>query len=188
MNMKKLISISVLSLTTLIAGNYNVDLSHSNVEFKVKHLMITNVKGNFNDFTGSFEYDEKEKKLISLSGEIEVDSINTDNEKRDNHLIAPDIFDADQFPSITFDLTKGDGDYVYGDFTMKGVTKNIKLEFENGGTIKDPRGNNRAGFALSGEINRTDFGITWNRVLEAGGLTVGNEIKLNIEIQGIEAK
>lgn len=188
MNFKKLALISTLLISTLFAGNYNVDVSHSNMGFKVKHLMISNVKGNFNDFKGSFEYDEETKTLVSLDGEIQVASINTDNEKRDKHLRAPDIFDEKQFPLIAFKLTKVDGDDVYGDFTMKGVTKNIKLEFENGGTIKDPWGNDRAGFALSGKIDRTDFGITWNKVLEAGGLTVGNEIKLDIEIEGIKAK
>ena len=188
MNLKKLVLTSALLVSTLIAGNYNVDKSHSNMGFKVKHLMISNVSGSFNEFKGSFEYDEKTKKLVSLNGEIQVASINTDNEKRDAHLREPELFDAAKFPLITFKLTKVDGDDVYGDFTMKGVTKNIKLDFDNGGTIKDPWGNERAGFALSGKIDRTDFGITWNKVLEAGGLTVGNTIKLDIEIEGIKAK
>ncbi|MAD42740.1 MAG: hypothetical protein CL623_10175 [Arcobacter sp.] len=188
MNLKKLAISSVLLVSTLFAGSYNVDKSHSDVGFKVKHLMISNVKGNFNEFKGSFEYDEKTKTLVSLNGEIEVSSINTDNEKRDKHLRAPDLFDAVKFPLITFKLTKVDGDDVYGDFTMKGVTKNIKLDFDNGGIIKDPWGNERAGFALSGKIDRTDFGITWNKILEAGGVTVGNTIKLDIEIEGIKAK
>jgi polyisoprenoid-binding protein YceI len=188
MNFKKLALLSTLLVSTLFAGNYNVDVSHSNMGFNVKHLMISNVKGNFNDFKGSFEYDEKTKTLVSLDGEIQVASINTDNEKRDKHLRAPDLFDAAKFPLITFKLTKVDGDDVYGDFTMKGVTKNIKLDFDNGGTIKDPWGNNRAGFTLSGKIDRTEFGITWNKILEAGGVTVGNEIKLDIEIQGIQTK
>ena len=188
MNIKKLALVSTLLVSTLFAGTYNVDKSHSNVAFKVKHLMISNVKGNFNDFKGSFEYDEKTKTLTSLNGEIKVASINTENEKRDKHLRAPDIFDAAKFPLITFKLTKIDGDDAYGDFTMKGVTKNIKLDFDNGGTIKDPWGNFRAGFSLSGKIDRKDFGITWNKVLEAGGLTVGNIIKLDIELEGIKAK
>lgn len=188
MNIKKLAVVSALLVSTLFAGNYNVDKSHSNVDFKVKHLMISNVSGSFNEFKGSFEYDEKTKTLVSLDGEIQVASINTDNEKRDKHLRAPDLFDAEKFPLITFKLTKVDGDDVYGDFTMKGITKNIKLNFDNGGTIKDPWGNERAGFALSGKIDRTDFGITWNKVLEAGGVTVGNIIKLDIELEGIKAK
>ena len=188
MNIKKLALVSTLLVSTLFAGTYNVDKSHSNIGFKVKHLMISNVKGNFNEFKGSFEYDEKTKTLTSLNGEIQVASINTENKKRDDHLKSPDLFDQAKFPLITFKLTKIDGDEAYGDFTMKGVTKNIKLDFDNGGTIKDPWGNERAGFALSGKIDRKDFGITWNKVLEAGGLTVGNIIKLDIELEGIKAK
>jgi polyisoprenoid-binding protein YceI len=99
-------------VSTLFAGNYNVDKSHSNVGFKVKHMMISNVKGNFNDFKGSFEYDEKTKTLKSLNGEIQVASINTDDKKRDDHLRAPDLFDAKKFPLITFKLTKIEADEV----------------------------------------------------------------------------
>jgi len=188
MNLKKLVLTSTLLVSTLFAGSYNVDKTHSNVGFKVKHLMISNVSGKFNEFKGSFEYDEKAKTLVSLNGEIQVSSINTENEKRDTHLKAPELFDAAKFPLITFKLTKIDGDDAYGDITIKGITKNIELDFDNGGTIKDPWGNDRAGFSLSGKIDRTDFGITWNKVLEAGGVTVGNTIKLDIEIEGIKAK
>jgi polyisoprenoid-binding protein YceI len=175
-------------VSTLFAGNYNIDVSHSNIGFKVKHMMISNVKGNFNDFKGSFEYDEKTKTLKSLNGEIQVASINTADKKRDDHLKAPELFDAKKFPLITFKLTKIEADEVYGDFTMKGITKNIKLDFENGGTIKDPWGNERAGIALSGKLNRKDYGISWNKLLEAGGVAVGDMIKLDIEIEGIKAK
>lgn len=188
MNIKKLTIASALFVSTLFAGNYNIDVSHSSVAFKVKHLMISNVKGNFNDFKGSFEYDEKAQKLVSLNGEIKVASINTENAKRDKHLRAPDIFNAEAFPLITFKLTKIDDDEVYGDFTMKGVTKNIKLDFDNGGAIIDHRGNQKAGFALSGKLSRSDYGITWNKALEAGGVVVGDKIKLEIEIEGVEAK
>lgn len=188
MNIKKLALASTLLVSSLFAGTYNVDKSHSNVGFKVKHMMISNVKGNFNEFKGSFEYDEKTKTLTSLNGEIQAASINTEDKKRDDHLRAPDLFDAKKFPLITFKLTKIDGDDAYGDITMKGVTKNIKLDFDNGGTIKDPWGNERAGFALSGKLNRKDFGISWNKVLEAGGVAVGETIKLDIELEGIKAK
>jgi polyisoprenoid-binding protein YceI len=188
MNIKKLAIASTILVSTLFAGTYNVDKSHSNVGFKVKHMMISNVKGNFNDFKGSFEYDEKTKTLKSLNGEIKVASINTDDKKRDDHLRAPDLFDAKKFPLITFKLTKINNDIAYGDITIKGVTKNIKLDFDNGGTIKDPWGNFRAGIALSGKINRKDFNITWNKILEAGGVAVGDIIKLDIEIEGIKAK
>lgn len=174
--------------TALFAGNYNIDAGHSNTGFSVKHMMISNVSGKFNDVSGSFEYDEKTNTLKSLSGEIVVASINTANEERDTHLKSEDIFAAVKFPKINFKATKIEKDVVYGDLTMKGVTKNIKLSLENGGVITDPWGNKRAGFELEGKINRKDFGITWNKVLETGGVAVGEEIKLQIAMEGILAK
>ena len=126
--------------------------------------------------------------LKSLEGKIDVDSVHTGNTKRDKHLVKDDLFDAAKYPTITFKVTKIDGEDVYGDFTLKGVTKNIKLELENGGTIKDPRGNNKAAFALEGKINRADFGLTYNKALEAGAVMLGETVKLNIEIAGLEAK
>ena len=188
MKFLKLTIASLLTSSALFAGTYNIDVSHSNVGFTVKHMMITNVSGKFNDVAGSFEYDEKTNTLTSLSGEIIVASINTANEKRDTHLKAEDIFDAEKFPKIEFKTTKIEDNTVYGDFTMKGVTKNIKLELENGGVITDPKGNLRAGFELTGKISRKDFGITWNKILETGGVTVGDEVKLQIAMEGILAK
>ncbi len=179
---------SILAASALFGGTYNVDTGHSNVGFKVKHMMISNVSGKFNKFDGSFEYDEKTNQLKSLIGNIEVNSINTDNKKRDDHLRAPDIFDAKKFPKIVFSLDKIVEDSAYGKLTMKGVTKDIKLDFENNGSIKDPWGNIRVGLAFSGKINRKDFGITWNKVLEAGGVAVGDKIKLDIELEGILTK
>jgi polyisoprenoid-binding protein YceI len=188
MNFLKLGLASIVASSALFAGTYNVDVSHSNVGFKVKHMMISNVSGKFNDVVGSFEYDEKTNSLKALSGEIIVASINTADEKRDAHLKEPELFDAAKFPKIIFKTTKIEADAVYGDLTMKGVTKNIKLELENGGVVTDPWGKQRAGFELVGKINRKDFGITWNKVLEAGGVAVGEEIKLQIAVEGILAK
>jgi len=188
MNLKKLVLTSGLLVSTLFAGNYNVDGAHSSVGFQVKHMMISKVTGTFEKFEGTFEYDEKTDTLKSLSGKIDVTSINTANAKRDKHLNADDIFDSAKYPTIDFVVTKIDGDDVYGDFTLKGVTKNIKLDFDEGGSIVDQRGTQRAGFSLEGEINRSDFGLTYNSVLEAGGVTIGDTVKLNIEIQGKEVK
>ena len=188
MNIKKIIVGSSLLVSTLFAGNYNVDVSHSSVEFKIKHMMISNVTGTFSDFKGTFEYDEKNNTLKELSGKIMVNSIDTANAKRDKHLVADDMFHASKYPTITFKVTKIDDEDVYGDFTLRGVTKNIKLELENGGTIKDPWGNFRAGFSLSGKIKRSDFGLTYNDVLEAGGVAIGDTVKLNIEVEGIKSK
>lgn len=188
----KLVKLGLLSLITsgvLFAGTYNVDASHSSVGFKVKHMMISNVSGSFDKFTGNFEYDEKTNTLKSLNGTVEVSSINTANEKRDNHLKQSDFFAANEYPQITFALDKVEGDKAYGKLTMRGVTKDIVLEVEtNGTTIKDPWGNTRTGLSLNGKINRLDYGIKYNSVLEAGGVAVGEEVKLHVEIEGILAK
>lgn len=184
----KLGLVSILASTALFAGTYNVDTSHSNVGFKVKHLMISNVTGNFNKFAGSFEYDEKTNTIKSLSGEIDVNSINTENEKRDGHLKSADFFDAANYPSLTFKLEKISDDKAYGVLTIRGVSKNIELDFENNGSVVDPWGNKRVGLELSGKINRKDFGLNWNKTLEAGGVVVSETVKLNIELEGILAK
>jgi len=184
MDFKKLSLVGLLFVSSLFAGTFNIDQSHSSVGFKVKHMMISNVKGTFDNFTGSFEFDQKTNTLQALEGEVEVASINTANEKRDKHLRADDIFDAAKYPKITFKLEKVEGDKAYGTFTMKGVTKKIVLDYEAGGVIKNPWGDTVSGFALYGKLNRSDYGITWNKVLEAGGVAVSDEVKLEIEIEG----
>ena len=179
---------SLVASSVLFAGNYNVDASHSNVGFSVKHMMITNVTGKFNDVAGAFEFDEKTNTLKSINGEIIVASINTANEKRDEHLKAEDMFDVAKFQKITFKSTKIEKDAVYGDFTMKGVTNNIKLDLETSSVIKDPWGKQRTGFSLNGKIKRSDFGLTWNKALETGGVAVSDEVKLAIDIEGVLAQ
>ncbi len=180
--------LSIITAGALFAGTYNVDKSHSSVGFKVKHMMISNVKGHFDSFKGSFEYDEKTKTLKKFDGTIEVSSINTANKKRDGHLKSDDFFDVAKYPTITFQLEKVENDTAYGKLTMHGITKNIKLDYENNGTIKDPWGNTRTGLVLSGKINRKDYGLTYNTVLEAGGVAIGESVKLTIEIEGILKK
>ena len=187
----KILKLSLVSLavsTALFAGNYNVDASHTNAGFTVKHMMITNVTGKFNDIAGVFEFDEKTNTLKSINGEIVVASINTANEKRDEHLKAEEMFDVAKFPKITFKSTKIEKDAVYGDFTMKGVTKNIKLDLETSSVIKDPWGKQRTGFSLNGKIKRSDFGIVWNKALETGGVAVSDDVKLAIDIEGVLAQ
>lgn len=179
---------SILAAGALYAGTYNVDKSHSNIGFKVKHMMISNVTGKFDDFKGSFEYDEKTNQLISLTGTVEVKSVNTANEKRDNHLRESDFFAAEEFPLITFNLEKVEDDKAYGKLTMRGVTKDVVLNVETNGTIKDLWGNTRAGLVLEGSVNRFDYGIKYNSVLEAGGVAVGEKVKLIVELEGILAK
>ena len=187
----KILKLSLVSLavsTALFAGNYNVDASHTNAGFTVKHMMITNVTGKFNDVAGTFEFDEKTNTLKSINGEIIVASISTANEKRDEHLKAEDMFDVAKFQKITFKSTKIEKDAVYGDFTMKGVTKNIKLDLETSSVIKDPWGKQRTGFSLNGKIKRSDFGLTWNKALETCGVSVSDEFKLAIDIDGVLAQ
>jgi polyisoprenoid-binding protein YceI len=180
--------VSVLLASTLFGGTYNVDASHSHVGFKVKHMMISNVKGNFDKFSGSFEYDEATKTVKSLTGTVVIDSINTQNEKRDGHLKSGDFFLAEKYPEMKLELTKIQGDTAYGKLTLRGVTKDIELEIENNGMIKDPWGNTRVGLALNGKINRMDYGVKYNSVLEAGGVAVGETVKFDVELEGVLAK
>ncbi len=188
MDIRKIAFVAFLTASALFAGTYNVDPVHSYIGFKVKHLMISNVKGQFETYNGKFEYDEKTNTLKSLTGNIKVSSINTGIEKRDKHLKSDEIFDAKKYPDIKFVLNKIDDDTAYGKLTIHGVTRDIKLDFDNGGSVKDPWGNQRAGFALNGKINRKDYGITWNKALETGGVVVGDKIRLEIEIEGIKEK
>jgi polyisoprenoid-binding protein YceI len=174
---------------SLFAGTYNVDIDHSNVAFKVRHMMISNVTGEFDKFSGSYDYDEKTKTLKSLQGEVDVASINTDNVKRDTHLKSEDFFDVEKYPSMQLILEKLDGEIAYMKLTMHGVTKEVTMELEtSGAVIKDPWGNFRTGLTLSGKINRKDFGLNWNQMIEAGGVAVGDIVKINLELEGILAK
>jgi polyisoprenoid-binding protein YceI len=188
MKIIKLGLISILATGVLYAGTYKVDTAHSYVGFKVKHMMVSNVKGNFEKFEGVIEYDEANKVLTALKGTIQVASINTADEKRDTHLKAPDMFDAQKYPTIVFEASKIDGDDVYGNLTMHGVTKEVKLELEESGLGEDAWGNQKVGLSLEGKINRKDFGITWNKLLEAGGVAVSDEVKLELELAGVLQK
>lgn len=186
MKVKNMAMLFLLSAGTLFGGNYTVDLEHSNVAFKVKHMMITNVKGQFEKFSGTFEYDEKTNSLVALQGVVDINSINTRIEKRDTHLKSADFFDAANHPSMTLLLEKVEGDKAYVKLTIRGVTKEVEMELEtSGAVIKDPWGKTRTGVSLSGKVNRKDFGLNWNKVLEAGGVVVGEDVKISIELEGI---
>ncbi len=178
-------TVAALALTSSIASAaiYKVDTSHSNVGFKVKHMMISNVNGKFAEFDGTF--DITDGKFVSLDGTVKTATIDTDNEKRDGHLRSADFFDAAKYPAITFKMTKQEGDKVYGNLTIKDVTKPVILDAELSGEAKDPWGNIRSAFVLEGKIDRKDFGLTWNKALEAGGVLVGDTIKIIVEAQGI---
>jgi polyisoprenoid-binding protein YceI len=169
-----------------------LDPTHSEVHFKIKHLMITNVTGSFNIFTVSAQTEEEDFSKAKLSFTADVDSISTNNEQRDAHLKSADFFDAEKFPQIKFEATKtenvdSDGSYeLYGNLTIRDVIQNIKLSVEFGGVVKDPYGNTKAGFTINGKINRKDFGLTWGAVTEAGGVVLSDEVKIAAEIQLIE--
>ncbi len=171
---------------------YEVDSSHSYIGFSVKHLMISKVKGRFTDLQGEFSFDDETKQLKSATATIQVASINTEKKKRDKHLKSPDFFDVEKYPVITFNLKQskhsGDEIEVKGDITIHGITKTITLRGEYGGSVTDPWGGHRTAFSASGKINRKDFGLTWNKVLETGGVVVGDTITLILEIEGIQKK
>lgn len=172
--------------------NWALDPTHSEVQFKIKHLMITNVTGSFDVFDVSAQTEAEDFAKAKISFTADVNSISTNNEQRDNHLKSADFFDAEKFPQIKFTATKNDnvdndGSYnLYGDLSIRDVTKPIKLSVEFGGVVKDPYGNIKAGFTINGKINRKDFGLTWNAVTEAGGVVVSDEVRIAAEIQLIE--
>lgn len=166
-----------------------IDASHSEIGFKVKHLMISNVKGVFREFEATIYTTGKDFMTSEIDIWINAASIDTGDEKRDTHLKGPDFFDAENHKQITFTgntYEKGDTEGIYelhGDLTIKGITKRIKLDIEFGGVIKDPWGNEKAGFIINGKINRKDWGLSWNTVLETGGVVVSNDVKINCEVQ-----
>lgn len=165
-----------------------IDASHSSVTFSVRHMMITNVRGEFQKVSGTVQYDRKHPESAKVEVEIDVASIQTREEKRDAHLRSADFFDAEKFPTIKFTSTEvgavsGDRFDLVGDLTIHGVTRAVTLSVE-GPTAesKDPWGNTRVGATATGKIKRSDFGMTWNNVLEAGGVLVGDEVKLSLDV------
>ena len=169
-----------------------IDPIHSEVHFKIKHLMITNVTGSFNIFAVFVATEEENFSKAKISFTADVASVNTGNEQRDGHLKSADFFDATSYPQIKFIATKtenvdNDGSYeLYGDLTIRDVTKSIKLDVEFGGVVKDMYGNTKAGFTINGKINRKDFGLAWSGITEAGGIVLSEEVKIMSEIQLIE--
>ena len=175
-------------MTTQAISKWNLDATHSEVQFKVKHLVISTVTGNFKEFTANIEKhgDSWANAVIEFSANI--DSIDTNNADRDGHLKSPEFFDSAQFPQVTFKSTSfteksGSVFSLVGDITLKGVTKSIELTAELGGEMVDPWGNHKVGFEITGEINREEFGLTWNAVTEAGGLVVGPNVKMIMNAQ-----
>ena len=169
-----------------------VDPTHSEVTFKIKHMMISTVTGQFKKFEGSAETEEEDFTTATASFTVDVDSISTGNEQRDVDLKSPDFFDVAKFPQIKFVATKSEkvdseGNYkVHGLLTIRDVTKVITLDTEFGGIIKDPWGNTRAGFTITGKINRKDFGLKWHVVTETGGIVLSDEVRIHVGLEFIK--
>lgn len=185
-NLMKYILVLVMSIQLVNADEFIVDSSHSNVGFSIKHMMISNVKGNFKDFDADIDFDTNNKSFNALSATIETNSIDTGMQKRDAHLKNADFFDAEKFPNITFIMTSYNNNTLVGKLTMHGETKEISLKSTVHGVVKDSQGNTRMGFTLEGQLNRKDFGLTWNKIIEGGGLTVGEDVNLVIDIEAIQ--
>lgn len=173
-----------------IATKWSIDPMHSEIEFKVKHLMITTVTGRFTDFSATVESEEEGFNNASIAFSAQVASISTGNEQRDGHLKSGDFFSAEQYPTIDFastDFQKAEYGYTLtGNLTIKGITKKVSFDVEFAGIQKDPYGNTKAGFELNGKIKRKEFGLTWDAVTEAGGVVVSNDIKIICNIQLIK--
>jgi Uncharacterized conserved protein len=175
-------------METLAKSKWAIDPAHSEIQFKVKHLVISNVSGKFDKFEGTVLSSADDFSDAEIQFSADVDSINTGQPDRDNHLKSPDFFDLTNYPKLTFVSTgvskKGDDEYTLtGNLTMHGVTKEVKLSVEYGGTTKDPWGNTKAGFEISGKINRKDYNLTWSAVTETGGLVVSDDIKLQLAVE-----
>jgi len=199
--LKSYIAIVALAFTVFYTGSnwshaevaeYMIDPDHSQVIFKVKHLAISTVTGRFDLFEGSYSLDSENISNSSVETTIVASSINTNKQKRDDHLKSNEFLDVEKYPNITFkskEIKKGDGNkfQIVGDLTIHGVTKEVTLDAVYEGHIaSDPWGKERTAFIANGEINRTDFGMTWNKALEAGGFVVGDEVRITLEVEGIK--
>src|SRR6185437_10354947 len=177
------------STETLTKTKWGIDAAHSEIGFKVKHLMISNVRGNFKEFDGSIYTTGEDFMTAEVDFWLNPASITTGDEKRDGHLKSPDFFDAEKFKEIhftsnTIENVDKDGSFeLWGDLTIKGIKKQIKLDVEFSGIMKDPWGNQKAGFAINGKINRKDFGLGWNAPLEAGGVLVSDDVWISCELE-----
>ncbi|AOR31911.1 polyisoprenoid-binding protein [Streptomyces fodineus] len=176
---------------TVLTGDYTIDPAHTTIGFVARHAMVTNVKGGFQDFTGTLHLDGADPARSTAALDITMASIDTGNSDRDGHLKSSDFFKIDEFPTMTFRSTKaealGGDDYrITGDLSLLGVTRPITIDLEFNGAAKDPFGNERVGFEGKAEILRSEWGLTWNAALETGGVLVSDKIKLNFDISAVK--
>jgi polyisoprenoid-binding protein YceI len=171
------------------AGSFVIDTSHSAAQFSVRHLMVAKTKGRFTDFSGTIDIAENPLES-SVEVTIQAGSIATGDDQRDGHLRSPDFFDIEQFPTLTYKSrsvrhVKGSSFVVEGDLTVRGVTKPVSLDLDYEGTVGDPWGGVRAVFSAKTKINREDFGLTWNQALETGGVLVGKDVTIDLEVEAV---
>lgn len=178
---------SALAVETAVK-TWQIDSTHTGVEFAVKHLMISTVKGHFSDVSGTLKGDITEPESFELNVAIGTASVDTRQAQRDGHLRSADFFDAETFPAIEFKGKRIDGDVasefkLYGDLTIRDVTRELVLDVTNEGSVRDPWGGERIGFSAKAKLDRKDFGLTYNQALEAGGWVIGDEIKISVDVE-----
>jgi polyisoprenoid-binding protein YceI len=187
-----LFAVGLMTGTSWAADTYTIDRAHSSIQFIVRHLVVTKVKGEFNEFAGTILYDDKDITKSSVEVTIKATSIDTKEPKRDDHLRSPDFFEVAKFPEIIFKSKRiekaGDGYAAIGDLTMHGVTKEIKIPFTIAGVITDPWGNTRLGLSAETELNRQDYGVSWSKKLDNGGLVAGDDVQIELEVEAVKAK
>jgi polyisoprenoid-binding protein YceI len=176
----------------MTTNNWNIDATHSGINFSIRHMVVSKVRGRFAKFSGNLAIDEGDITRSVVEATIDASSIDTGTAQRDTHLRSPDFFDVERFPEIRFRSTRiekveDDRYRVVGALTIRDVTREIALDVEYGGRARDPWGNERAGFIAKASLDRKDFGLGWNQVLEAGGVLVGDRVDIELEVQGVRA-
>jgi len=173
-------------------ARWEIDPDHSLIEFRVAHMVVSKTSGRFTDYKGFVDMDADTKTIHAIEATINAASVNTNHDKRDTHLRNPDFLDVKQYPTMTYKMKsakqQGDSYTIVGDFTLRGVTKEVTLVSSFNGIAKDPWGNTRAGFSAEGKLNRKDFGMIWDKTLDNGGLVVGNEVHIRLDIECIKQK
>ena len=173
-------------------ARWNLDPEHSTIEFRVTHMVVSKTTGRFTDYAGFIDMDADAGTVTAIEATIKAASVNTNHEKRDSHIRNSDFLDAEHYPTMTFKMKSyrktAESFTAVGDFTLRGATKEVTLVGHYNGATKDPWGNTRAGFSAEGKLNRKDFGMIWNKTLDSGGLVVGDEVQIRLDIECIKAK
>lgn len=186
-----LVWVSVIDVSAETA-RYDVDPDHSTIGFSVDHMVVSKTRGQFMEYTGFIEMDPDAKTVKTIEATIKTPSITTNHQKRDAHLKSPEFFDVEKYPTMTYKMKSyhknGEGYTAVGDLTLHGVTKEITLVGNFNGVNKDPWGNTRAGFTAEGTVNRKEFGVNWNKALDNGGVIVGNDVLIRLDVECIKAK